>query len=72
MDRLFLIVITSALLVLGTAATILVAHRNDKAVSLIRAPPPPKIIPPPAHDAPSGVPQRHAPGERARALATMT
>ena len=58
MDRLFLIVITSALLVLGTAATILVAHRNDKAVSLIRAPPlasgPPKIIPPPADDAPSG------------------
>jgi hypothetical protein len=58
MDRLFLIVITSALLVLGTAATILVAHRNDKAVSLIRAPPlpsgPPKIIPPPADDVPSG------------------
>jgi len=57
MDRIFLIVITSGLLVLGTAATILVAHRNDKAVSLIRAPPPsgpPKVIPPPADDAPSG------------------
>jgi hypothetical protein len=58
MDRLFLIVIISGLLVLGTAATILVADRNDKAVSLIRAPPAPsaplKIIPPPADDAPSG------------------
>jgi hypothetical protein len=56
MDRIFLIVITSGLLVLGTAATVLVAYRNDTAVSLIRAPPsmPPKITPPPADDAPSG------------------
>jgi hypothetical protein len=54
MDRIFLIVIASGLLVLGTAATILVADRNDKAVSMIRAPPvpsvPPKIILPPADD----------------------
>jgi hypothetical protein len=45
MDRIFPIIITSGLLVLGTAAAILVADGNDKAVSLIRAPPVPSVPP---------------------------
>jgi hypothetical protein len=56
MDRIFLAVVTSALLVLGTAAAILVTNRNDKAVSMIRAPPVPSV--PPADG------RRQAPGER--------
>jgi hypothetical protein len=53
MDRIFLAVITSGLLVLGTAVAVLVAYRNDKAVSLIQTPPVksmPAKIPPPADD----------------------